>query len=58
MKMFEYLADHLGRVSRVLTRNYYLDSGGTIRHVVPKVRGKRARHIDKINRFNAKVDSK
>lgn len=53
--MFKMVLNNMtGKVERVLTNDYYLDEGGSIRRRKPKVRGKRARHIDKINRFNSK----
>jgi len=57
MKMFEIVAGPYGPL-KMLTQNYYTDSTGVIRRRIPKVRGKRARHIDKINRFNNKVDER
>jgi len=55
MKMFEYLAGPYGPL-KMLTQNYYTDSTGVIRRLIPKLRGKKARKIDKIKRHNAKFD--
>lgn len=43
------------RARKVLTENYVKENG-TIRRAIPKVRGKKARKIEKILRHNAKFD--
>lgn len=41
---------------KVLTENY-VKTNGVIMRTIPKVRGKKARRIDKINRHNEKFDA-